>query len=182
MRRDRLGDLAEPRKDRAEQGAAGPLGRLRLRERGEDPLLGLRAEPAEVAQTLGLGRLAEAGDGRDPELLPDPARRLRPEPGQVQEARHLLRHLGLALRERVDLAVLDHLDDLLLDRLADPLELLRPTVERELGDGAAGLADPRRRAAIGGDAERVAALQLHQVGEQIELFGELHVPWKLAVP
>ena len=31
----------------------------------------------------------------------------------------------LPLRQRVDLAVLDDLDDLLLDRLADPLELLR---------------------------------------------------------
>ena len=51
--------------------------------------------------------------------------------------RDLLGHLGLALRERMDLAVLDDLDDLLLDRLADALQLLRAAVERELGDRAA---------------------------------------------
>ena len=45
-------------------------------------------------------------------------------------------HLGLALGQRVDLAVLDDLDDLLLDRLADPLQLLRAPVERELRDRA----------------------------------------------
>ncbi len=100
----------------------------------------------------------------------------------MKEARHLFGHLGLALRERVDLAVLDHLDDLLLDRLADALQLLRSAVERELGDRAAGLPNPRRRAAICGDAERIAALELHQVGKQVELFGKLHVPWELAVP
>ena len=38
------------------------------------------------------------------------------------------------LRERLDVAGLDDLDDLLLDRLADPLQLLRAAVERELGD------------------------------------------------
>ena len=47
-----------------------------------------------------------------------------------------LRRDALALRQRVDLAVLDDLDDLLLDRLADPAKLLRLPVERELGDGA----------------------------------------------
>ena len=83
--------------------------------------------------------------------------------------RHLRRHLGLALGQRVDLAVLDHLDDLLLDRLADPLQLLRAPVERELGDRAPRLADPRRGPAVGGDPEPVGALELHQVGEQLEL-------------
>ena len=79
----------------------------------------------------------------------------------MHEARYLLGHLRLSLGQRVDLAVLDHLDDLLLDRLADPLELLRPSVERELGDGAPRLEDPARRAPVGGDAEAVGALDLH---------------------
>jgi len=35
---------------------------------------------------------------------------------------------------RVDLAVLDDLHDLALDRLADPLQLLRAAVKRKLGD------------------------------------------------
>ena len=79
---------------------------------------------------------------------------------------------ALRLRERVDLAVAHDLDDLLLDRLADPLQLLGAAVERELGDRGARLADPRRGLAVGADPERVAALELHQVGEQLELRGE----------
>ena len=74
------------------------------------------------------------------------------------------------------LARLDDLDDLLLDRLADPGQLLRLALERELRDRAAGLADARRRAAVGEDAEGVLALELDQVGEQLELLGELVVP------
>ena len=57
-----------------------------------------------------------------------------PRPGRRMNEDDLVRDLGLALRQRVDLAVLDDLDDLLLDRLADPLELLRAARERELGD------------------------------------------------
>ena len=43
---------------------------------------------------------------------------------------------ALPLRQRVDLAVLDDLDDLVLDRRADPGQLLRLAVERELRDRA----------------------------------------------
>ena len=80
------------------------------------------------------------------------------------------------LRERLDLAGLDDLDDLLLDRLADPLQLLRRAVERELRDRARRLAHARRRAAVGEDAERLRALELEQVGEEVELVGDLGVP------
>ena len=84
--------------------------------------------------------------------------------------------IALRLVERVHLAGLDDLDDLLLDRLADPGEVLRLALERELGDRAARLADPRRRAAVGEHPEGVLALELAQVGEQLELVGELVVP------
>ena len=69
------------------------------------------------------------------------------------------------LRQRVDLAVLDDLDDLLLDRLADALELLRLAFERHLGDGRACLADPRGGATVGEHAERLHVLELEDVGE-----------------
>ena len=78
--------------------------------------------------------------------------------------------------ERLDLALLDDLDDLLLDRLADPLELLRAAVERELRDRAGRLAHPRRCAAVGEHAERLGPLELQQVGEQVELVRNLGVP------
>src|SRR3712207_38601 len=57
----------------------------------------------------------------------------------AHEEHDLLRDRLLALRQRVDLAVLDDLDDLLLDRLADPAQALRAAVERELRDRPGGL-------------------------------------------
>ena len=110
---------------------------------------------------------------RHAELLPDPRGRLRAEAGQAHEEDDLGRDPVPALRQRVDLAVLDDLDDLLLDRLADPRQLLRPPVERELRDRARRLADARRRAAVGEHAERRLALELEQVGEQLELLRDL---------
>ena len=82
----------------------------------------------------------------------------------------------------MDLAVLDDLDDLRLDRLADVLQLLRLAVERELRDGGRRLADPGCRLAIGGDPKAVGALELHQVAEQFELLRELFIPRQLVTP
>jgi len=77
-----------------------------------------------------------------------------------------------ALSQRRHLAVADGLDDLLLDRLADPLELLRSAGEGHLGDRAWCLTDPGRRPPVRRDAEALVAQQLGQVGEQIELIRE----------
>src|SRR5207245_4436649 len=90
----------------------------------------------ERSQLLGLGRPPQLVDRRDAELVPDPSRRLRAETRQAHEEHDLRRDDVLPLRERVHFAVLDDLDDLLLDRLADPVQLLRAPGQRELGDGA----------------------------------------------
>ena len=74
----------------------------------------------------------------------------------MHEARDLDRHLRLALRQRVNLSVVDDLDDLLLDRLPDALQLLGAAVERELRNRAAGLEDPGGGAPVRGDAEASA--------------------------
>ena len=80
------------------------------------------------------------------------------------------------LRQRVDLAVLDDLDDLALDRLADPLQLLRALPSSaSWAIEPAGLADPGRGAPVGEHAERVVALDLEDVGEQLELGGDVRV-------
>ena len=122
-----------------------------------------------------LGRRLELVERLDAELLPDPGRGLRPETRQLHEEDDLGRDAGLLLRQRLDLADLDDLDDLLLDRLADALQLLRATVERELGDGARRLAHARGRAAVGDDAEGVLALELEQVAEELDLVRDLGV-------
>ena len=150
-------------------------GRFLLVQRLQDALLELGAEPGERAQLLRLGRLAQLGDGRDAEVLPDPAGGLGAEPGEARERDHVGRDDGLVLRQRVHLAVLDDLDDLALDRLADPLELLGLAVERELRDRSARVADQCRRAAIGEHAEGVVAFDLEDVGEQLELRGDVSI-------
>jgi len=64
----------------------------------------------------------------------------------------------------------------MIDRLADAGELLGLAVERELRDRCPSFADAGRGPAVGEHAERVLALELAQVGEQLELAGQLVVP------
>src|SRR5581483_3857357 len=105
------------------------------RERLQDLLLALRAEACKRAETLCFRGLLQAGERVDPELTPDAGRGLRAEPWKVHEGDDVGRDERAPLRERVDVAGLDDLDDLLLDRLADALQLLRASVERQLRDG-----------------------------------------------
>jgi dolichol-phosphate mannosyltransferase len=123
-----------------------------------------------------LGGRLEVDERRDAELLPDPGRGLRAEAGQAREEDDLGRDRVLALGERLDLAGLDDLDDLLLDRLADSLQALGLALESELGDRAGGLANPLCGTTVGERAEGVGALELEQVGEEVELVGDLVVP------
>ncbi len=52
-------------------------------------------------------------------------------------------------------------------------------LESELRDRARRLPDARRGAAVGDDAERVGAVELEQVGEEVELVRDLGVPRQL---
>ena len=79
------------------------------------------------------------------------------------------------LRECPDLALVHDLDDLALDRLADPGQLLGLALERELGDEARLLADERRGPAVGEQTISGFALELEDVGEQLELRGDIGV-------
>ena len=156
-----------------------PRRRLRLRalaQRLEDVLLDLGPESGERPQPLLLGRLAEAVERGHVELLPDPSSGLGAEAGQAHEGDHVRRNPPFPLRERLDLALLDDLDDLLLDRLPDPLELLGLPVECELRDRAARLADPLGGASVREHPERFRPLELEHVGEQLELLDHLCVP------
>ena len=149
---------------------------LRLvRERLQDLLLALRGEARKRAQLLMLRGELQVREGRDPELLPDARRRLRPEPRQPHEEDDLGWDRALPLRQRFDLALLDYLDDLLLDRLADPLQLLGSPVERELRDRAGGVAHARGRTPVRDHPERLGALELQQVGEKLELLRDLRI-------
>ncbi len=73
------------------------------------------------------------------------------------------------------LAVVDDLHDLLLDRLADSLELLRLALERHLRDGSPRLANARGCASVSEHAERLHVLELEDVGQELELCGDVGI-------
>ena len=98
-----------------------------------------------------------------------------PRPGRRMKSTTSCGNERLPLRERLDLALLDDLDDLLLDRLPDPLELLRPAVERELRDRARRVAHPCGRPPVRDHPERLGSFELQQVGEELELLRDLRV-------
>ncbi len=156
--------------------APSRVGVLRLKgERLQDLLLALRAEAGKRPQALGLGGRLQLLERRDAELLPDARRGLRPESRQPHEQHDFGRNRRLPLRKRLDLSLLDDLNDLLLDRLADSLQLLRPSVEGELRDRPRRLAHPSRRTAVCEHAERLRPFELEQVCEQVELLGHVGV-------
>ena len=90
------------------------------------------ARGRRASEAVPIRSRAQPLERRDAELVPDPADRLRPEARNAHELDDLRGDELLVLRQRVHLAVLDDLDDLLLDRLADSLELLRLPFERHL--------------------------------------------------
>ena len=174
--RGELGDDAAHRRERlAEEPALFRLVADTRLERLEDLLLAARAHSGEVAQPALRGSALQPVERGDAELRPDPRRRLRADAGKAEEIDDTRRYQAAALRERVHLAVLDDLDDLVLDRLPDARELLRLSIERELGDRQRGLADPPRRAPVGDHLERLLLEDLREVREQVELVGELVV-------
>ena len=144
-------------------------------ERLQDLLLATRAHPGELPEPALLRRRLQPVERRDPELGPDARRRLRPHSGQAQEVDDSRGNEPTPLGERVHLAVLDNLDDLVLDRLADAGELLRLPVERELGDGQRRLPDPAGCPSVGDHLERLFLEDLGQVGEEVELVREVAV-------
>ena len=133
------------------------------------------AEPAQRPQPLRLGGLLQLVDRRDAELLPDAPRGLRAQSRHAHELDDVGRDALLALGEGGDLPVVDDLDDLLLDHLADSGEVLGAALDGELRDRAAGLAHPLRGPAVGERPELVAAFELEEVGQQLELLGDLCV-------
>ena len=151
------------------------LGFGRIRQRLQDALLRLRAHAGQHAQALGLRRLLERDERGDAELAPDAGGGLRAEAGQPHEGDDVRRNELLVLGQRLRLAELDDLDDLALDRLANPLQLLGAAVQSELRDRAAGLADPGGSATVGQYPEGVEPLDLEDVREQLELLGDVCV-------
>jgi hypothetical protein len=172
-----LGDRAlDGGQDLAEEHASTfGLTRLRLRERLEDLLFGLRPQSGQPGEQTLLGRGTKVGGGLNPELGMELLRGLGPEPGDVHHLDEARGKLLAQLRDCGQIAGLGVLEDLVLDGRADARELRRAPFLGELSHGHGRLPDPRRRPAVSGEPERVGAVQLQHVGEQLELLGELCV-------
>ena len=108
---------------------------------------------------------------------------LGPRPRDVHHVDEPHRQLLAELRERLEIAGLGELDDLRLDRPPDPGQARRAAVDRELRNRDGRFSDPRRRPPIRGQSERVGAVELEQVGQELELIRQIGVARKrLAMP
>ena len=175
VRAQRLDDLAHDREPLAEEAALRLVRPLAVGEGLQHLRLRRRAHSRKGSQLLTLRGGLQLGQGRDAELAPDARRRLRAEARQAHERGYLAGNLVAALRERLHVPRLDDLDDLGLDRLADIGQLLRPALESELGDRRSRIADPRGSTPVGGDAERLLAEDLREVGEELQPVREIAV-------
>ena len=129
-------------------------------ESGEHVLLELRPEAAEVAQLARLGGRPQLRGRGDAGLVVDPPHGLRADPRDPRQVDERRRELLLQLDRGGDLALLEEGDDLLLDRVADPLQLGRPPLQRRARRPARGCrrspGRPRGRRGPGSGSRRRA--------------------------
>ncbi len=85
------------------------------------------------------------------------------------------RQLRPQLGERLHVVGLDDLHDLALDRRADAGEPGGLPFNRELRHRNRGVPDPSRRTPVGGQSERVGAVELQHVGQKLEALGEFGI-------
>ncbi len=144
-------------------------------ERLQDAFLELRAEALDAPDALGERRLAQGRDGVNPELVVEQPRALGPEPGQPRE----LHQSGRKLRPQAlgggDRARFGEVDDLLLQRLADPLQLGGAPLAGEAGDRDGRFARRFRGPLIGHHAVHDRPVELVQIGQFLERRGDLGV-------
>ena len=166
--------------DRAHLGEQQPAGARVLvvaepLQLGQHPFLDLRPEPLELADLLRLGGGLEVLDRRHPELVEEAPGGFGPEagdPGHLDQGR---REFRLQLHRRRDLAGLQQGVDLFRQRLADPGDLGRPALRRQLGDRDRALADRGRGLAVGEDPVFDRAVELVENPQLIQRGGDLGV-------
>ena len=176
MRAQRLDDLAHDREPDAEEAAPLGLGPEALRERLEDLLLALRAEPLERR-----GPAAARPPARSSSSVVTPSsRQIRaavfgPSPGSRRNWRT---SAGTSARRFSSAAIepVSVISTIFASIVAPiPGSSFAEPCERELRDRRAGLADPRRRPAVGEDAESLLPEDLGHVGELVERVGDVGV-------
>ena len=169
VRPQRFDHRAHDRQPDAEQAATLRLGAEALASALEDLLL--------AASRRGPGACAPAAAPPPRSARRGSSRRARARSGQRSSGRrpgsrrNCVTSSGTSARRFSSASIcarLGELGDLLLDRLADPGQLLRLAGQRELGDGARRLADPGRSTAVRMHPEPLLAEELGEVREQLE--------------
>jgi hypothetical protein len=130
----RLGQLLGDRQHLAQQHS--PRGALLAHaiDRLDHAKLEFLAEALHPPHAALGGGLAQIVEARDAELVVESARGLCPQAGEPRDFDQRGREPGLQLRGGGDLAGVDQVDDLPLQRRSDPGELGGLAREREIGD------------------------------------------------
>ena len=131
--------------------------------------------PFRPRSSPGLGGRLELVEGRDPGVVVDAADGLGADAGDPGQVDQRGGELLLQLPRGRDLALVEEGDDLLLDRVADPLHRRRLALLGELADGLRAVGDHPRRLLVGEDAEAVGAVELVEGSELAEGRGDLSV-------
>ena len=171
-RRELLGDGPH----RREQDPPRPLaGLAQALHRRQHVFLDLRPEPFQVADPLGLGRLLQLVEGRDPELVEQAARGFGAETRDPRDLDQRRRELRLQLLRSRDLTGLDQGVDFPRQGVADAGDLGRPPGGGELGDRNRAFADRLRRRAVGEHPVFHGAVELVEHPQLFEGGGDLSV-------
>ncbi len=175
MGTDRLEQLLADGERSLEHAALSRSGQLVGVDRLEQRLFSLGAEPFELADAARRGRLLEAVERVDAELLVQPTRAFGPESRQLRHLDQPGRELRAQLLQCRDLAGLGQRHDLLLQGRADTGQLDGLSLAGELRDLRGGLAHRLGAVAVGDDPVDRGTVELLQVAELVERGGDLAV-------
>ena len=174
----RSGDVGQQRqRDLLRGGELGARRRGCTRGDGaQHPRLGTRPDARHLAQPARLRRGLQLRDAVDAERLLQKVHPLRPQPRQAQQFRDAGRHLACKLVEQRQMPALRDHPDLVGEIAPDARQVVEILARREhVRDRARQPLDQPRRAAIGADTERIGALDVEEVGDLVELLGDLGV-------
>jgi len=148
---------------------------LRRQRGGQEALLGLGPEALERADLLALGGRLQRGQRIDRQLVVQPPGALGSESGQARDLQQAGGKLGSQPSRRRDHPVVGKRQYLLLNGGADAWKLGRAVLAGQSGDRDGRVADRLGRIAVRDDAVDDGAVELVQVPELVQRYGDLGV-------
>jgi hypothetical protein len=142
----------------------------------EDVLLGPIAKARHVAEAVRPSRVFQLGQVADAELLEDDPRLAGPQARHLEQLDQAGRELAAQPLDVLERAGRQELADLLLERLADPLDAAQPLFGVKPLDRLAQALDPTGGVAVGVDSEPLLALDLEEIPDLLEQPRHVPVP------